>query len=75
MNGWSDSVLFKLVKNWKFSGNTSLKMNVLSFKTLYRFLPTPEATKHQQNRAFSKTNSCLNLTQVEAIAKQRDETQ
>ena len=32
MNGWSDSVLFKLVKNWQFSGNLSLKMNVLSIK-------------------------------------------
>ena len=32
MNGWSDSVLFKLVKNWQFSGNILLKMNVLSIK-------------------------------------------
>ena len=32
MNGWFDSVLFKLVKNWQFSGNLSLKMNVLSIK-------------------------------------------
>ena len=32
MNGWSDSVLFKLVKNWQFSGNLSLKINVLSIK-------------------------------------------
>ena len=32
MNGWSDSVLFKLVKHWQFSGNISLKMNVLSIK-------------------------------------------
>ena len=32
MNSWSDSVLFKLVKNWQFSGNLSLKMNVLSIK-------------------------------------------
>ena len=32
MNGWSDSVLFKLVKNWQFRGNISLKMNVLSIK-------------------------------------------
>ena len=32
MNGWSDSVLFRLVKNWQFSGNLSLKMNVLSIK-------------------------------------------
>ena len=40
--------------------------------TLYRRLPTPEATKHQQNRAFSQTSPYLNLTQVEA--KQRNET-
>ena len=32
MNGWSDSVLFKLVKNWQFSVKNSLKMNVLSIK-------------------------------------------
>ena len=32
MNGWSDSVIFKVVKNWQFSGNLSLKMNVLSIK-------------------------------------------
>ena len=32
LNGWSDSVLFKLVRNWQFSGNFSLKMNVLSIK-------------------------------------------
>ena len=32
MNGWSDSVLFKLVKDWQFSGNISLKMNVLLIK-------------------------------------------
>ena len=24
MNGWSDSILFKLVKNWQFSSNFSL---------------------------------------------------
>ena len=43
--------------------------------TLYRRLPTPEATKHQQNGAFSQTSPYLNLTHVEAIAKQRDESQ
>ena len=43
--------------------------------TLYRRLPTPKATKHQQNRAFSQTSTLLNLTRFEAIAKQRDETQ
>ena len=43
--------------------------------THYRRLPTPEATKHQQNGAFSQTSPYLNLTQVEAIAKQRDDTQ
>ena len=39
--------------------------------TLYRRLPTPEATK----QTFSQAIPYLNLMQVEAIAKQRDETQ
>ena len=32
MNGWSDSVPFKLDKHWQFRGNISLKMNLLSIK-------------------------------------------
>ena len=46
MNGWSDSVLFKLVKNWQFSGNISLKMNVLSIKR-WRFTDVYPLPKQQ----------------------------
>ena len=56
MNGWSDSVLFKLVKNWQFSGNISLKMNVLSIKRL-RFTdlyPLPKQQNTNKTGPFHK---------------------
>ena len=59
MNGWCDSVLFKLVKTWQFNGNLSLKMNVLSIKR-WRFTDVYPLPKQQNtNKTSLFTNESL----------------